>query len=360
MDPQTPQQGASGPESSRTTGALTKAPPTDTPQQLRHQWVHRDAANAATSIIPLDAHINILPTTRSSKNMKQHAIGCDWIHIRVDSHWLPIYCTAGVHRELRDQCIAACNGKPPCSTNAFVNTVLEIEHHDMVSCGILVDKFHDKRPPEWTNQALMTLEEATEAYMVEVIPNLIFRSCDWFLLGFQQVCYNGKARRSGTATTVRHAPCVEYGSTGQKRVFACHNWRNSIPHQETMHRSPRSEDVECCVSRAWKGESCDWKTPGYGSWESHRPLPSLPKWHRKEYADTLEAQKHGCTSSQTDSIFARNTPCTTHATSCWWGSWTIPKPWCATRMCVCTYSSSQRSVFQLWCIYQGSQAWSRF
>ena len=32
-----------------------------------------------------------------------------------------------------------------------------------------MDKFPDKRPREWTKQALMTLEEATESYMVEVI-----------------------------------------------------------------------------------------------------------------------------------------------------------------------------------------------
>jgi len=34
--------------------------------------------------------------------------------------------------------------------------------------GIFTDEFPDKIPHEWTKQALNTLEEATEVYMVEV------------------------------------------------------------------------------------------------------------------------------------------------------------------------------------------------
>jgi hypothetical protein len=37
-----------------------------------------------------------------------------------------------------------------------------------VSSGIFTDAVPDKRPHEWTKQALITLEEATEAYIVEV------------------------------------------------------------------------------------------------------------------------------------------------------------------------------------------------
>jgi len=44
-----------------------------------------------------------------------------------------------------------------------------MEHHDVVSSGIFADVFPDKNPREWTKQALITLGEATEAYMVEVI-----------------------------------------------------------------------------------------------------------------------------------------------------------------------------------------------
>jgi len=47
--------------------------------------------------------------------------------------------------------------------------VHEIEHHDVISTGIFVEGFCDKGPQEWTKQALKTLEEATESYMVEVI-----------------------------------------------------------------------------------------------------------------------------------------------------------------------------------------------
>jgi len=69
---------------------------------------------------------------------------------------------------LRNEFIAAGNGKPPWSTQAFVRTVSKIEHHDVVSSGIFAEEFPDKRPCEWTKQAVITLEEATEAYMVEV------------------------------------------------------------------------------------------------------------------------------------------------------------------------------------------------
>jgi hypothetical protein len=81
---------------------------------------------------------------------------------------LTVSRTAGVHRQLRNEFIAACNGKPPWSTKAFFHTVREIEHHDVGSSGIFADEFPDKCPCEWTKQALITVEEVTEAYMVEV------------------------------------------------------------------------------------------------------------------------------------------------------------------------------------------------
>jgi hypothetical protein len=51
----------------------------------------------------------------------------------------------------------------------FLRTVRKIEHHDIVGAGIFADEFCDKRSRMWTKQALITLEEATEAYMVEVL-----------------------------------------------------------------------------------------------------------------------------------------------------------------------------------------------
>jgi hypothetical protein len=74
----------------------------------------------------------------------------------------------GVRRELRNEFIAARNGKPPWSTKAFVSTVRKIEHRHAISSGIFADEFPDKHPREWTKQALIILEEAMEAYMVEV------------------------------------------------------------------------------------------------------------------------------------------------------------------------------------------------
>jgi len=48
-----------------------------------------------------------------------------------------------------------------------VRTVHKMKPRDVGSPGIFADKFPNKHPSEWTKQALITLEEATEAYMVE-------------------------------------------------------------------------------------------------------------------------------------------------------------------------------------------------
>ena len=89
--------------------------------------------------------------------------------IDVERCQIAISYTAGVHRELCEQFIAARNGKPPWSTKAFVLTVPQIHHHAVVRSGIFADGLHDEYPQDWTRQALKTLEEATESYMVEVI-----------------------------------------------------------------------------------------------------------------------------------------------------------------------------------------------
>jgi len=81
--------------------------------------------------------------------------------------------TTGARRKLRDQFIAARNGKPLLSTTAFVRTVREIERHDVVCSEIVADKFSDKNPREWTKQALTTLEDGMEAYMAEVMAESI-------------------------------------------------------------------------------------------------------------------------------------------------------------------------------------------
>jgi len=98
----------------------------------------------------------------------QHAVGSEYIHIDAIDGQLTVSSPAGVRREPRNEFIAACNRKPPWSTQAFVRTVCEIDYLVVVSSGIFADEFPDKSPSEWTKQALITLEEATEAYMVEV------------------------------------------------------------------------------------------------------------------------------------------------------------------------------------------------
>jgi hypothetical protein len=95
--------------------------------------------------------------TRRSNNRQQHVIGCEYHHIDIDCGQLTTYCTACVLRERRDQFIAARNGKPPWSMKAFVLTVHEIEHDDVVSSGIFADEFRDTTPWEWTKQGLKTI-----------------------------------------------------------------------------------------------------------------------------------------------------------------------------------------------------------
>jgi len=77
MAPQAPQLCAIGFESSRMTGALSNAPPAETQLQYRHQLVRRDTAIAATKNMTQYARLKTVRETEQSKNMKQHAIGCE-------------------------------------------------------------------------------------------------------------------------------------------------------------------------------------------------------------------------------------------------------------------------------------------
>jgi hypothetical protein len=78
-----------------------------------------------------------------------------------------------MRKELRAQFQASRKGNPPWSTKAFVRTVREIEHHDVVNSGVFASEFADKRPRDWTKGALEALEEATEEYMIEVTLSLM-------------------------------------------------------------------------------------------------------------------------------------------------------------------------------------------
>jgi len=126
MAPQTVQPVGIGAKSSRTTGASTNAPPGERLQRSRHQLVHRDAAIAATDNMTQDSHSKTVGKPGSSMNMKQHAIGCESMHLNVAVGPLERWHTAGVRTELRDKFIAASNGKPPWSTKASIRTVRKL------------------------------------------------------------------------------------------------------------------------------------------------------------------------------------------------------------------------------------------
>jgi hypothetical protein len=79
MAPETLPPGANGAESSLMTGTSRNAPLGETQQQHRHQLVYRDAAIVATENMTQDAHLKKVRKTGSSKNKKQHAMGCESI-----------------------------------------------------------------------------------------------------------------------------------------------------------------------------------------------------------------------------------------------------------------------------------------
>jgi len=62
-----------------------------------------------------------------------------------------------------------------------------MKHHDVPSGAIFPDEFRYEIPWASLNQALKTLQEATEWYMVEVIPESHFKCSNQFLVGFQHV-----------------------------------------------------------------------------------------------------------------------------------------------------------------------------
>jgi len=109
---------------------------------------------------------------------------------------------------------------------------------------------------------------------------------------------------------------------------------NVIPYPVTSRRSLRRAEVASCVCRVWQGEGCDRKTPGYGGQKTDGQVPTLPKWHSKDSADTLEAQRHHCISTRTNTISARNAICAPHSTQWHWGSWKFLNRMCAMRICV--------------------------
>jgi len=82
----------------------------------------------------------------------------------------------GVRRELSNNFITACKGKPLWSTTAFDCSVCEIKHHDVVSSGFFADESPNKHPRWLGKHGSITVRESTEAYMVEVTVEIIVRS----------------------------------------------------------------------------------------------------------------------------------------------------------------------------------------
>jgi len=62
-------------------GATTDMDILGTQQERRHKVVHHNAADAATKHTTQNAHLKMVRKTWSSKNMNQHDVGYEYIHI---------------------------------------------------------------------------------------------------------------------------------------------------------------------------------------------------------------------------------------------------------------------------------------
>jgi len=90
MDTQPPPPGESRSYTGRSVGATSNTDILGTQRERRHKLVLHDAAYAATKPMTEDAHLNIVRKTGSSKNKKQHAVGCEYIHIEANGGQLTV------------------------------------------------------------------------------------------------------------------------------------------------------------------------------------------------------------------------------------------------------------------------------
>jgi len=90
MDTQLPPAGESGSNTGRLAGAISNTEILCAQQERRHKLVHCDAANAATKHMTQDACLTLIRKTGSSTNKKQHAVGCEYIHIEANSSHLTV------------------------------------------------------------------------------------------------------------------------------------------------------------------------------------------------------------------------------------------------------------------------------
>jgi hypothetical protein len=84
MDTQPPPPGKTGSDTGQLASATWKTEILGTQQKRRHKVVHSDTANAANKHMTQDAHLKMVCKTGSSKNKKQHAVGCEYIHIEAN------------------------------------------------------------------------------------------------------------------------------------------------------------------------------------------------------------------------------------------------------------------------------------
>jgi hypothetical protein len=89
MDTQPP-PAESGSNTGRLAGAPSNTEILSTQQERKHKLVHRNVANAATKHMTQDAHLIIVRKTDSRRNTKQHAMGCEYIHINAISGQLTV------------------------------------------------------------------------------------------------------------------------------------------------------------------------------------------------------------------------------------------------------------------------------
>jgi len=81
METQPPPPGESGWNTGRLAAATSNQEILGTQHERRQNLVHRDADDAATKHMTQDAHLKIVRKTGRRRNKKQHAVGCEYIHI---------------------------------------------------------------------------------------------------------------------------------------------------------------------------------------------------------------------------------------------------------------------------------------
>jgi hypothetical protein len=71
-------------------GATSNTEILGTQQECRHKLVHDDVATVAIKDMTQDVHLKIVRKSGSSKNMKQHAVGCEYILFEANSGQLTV------------------------------------------------------------------------------------------------------------------------------------------------------------------------------------------------------------------------------------------------------------------------------